>query len=210
MEHKFWLDKWHKNEIGFHNPDAHPLLVEYLDALELSAGARVFLPLCGKTLDIACLLQHGYRVVGAELSELAIQQLFAQLGAEPQVTKVGNAKLYSAGQLEVFVGDFFELTRDALGFIDAVYDRAALVALPETMRTAYAAHLIALTEGADQLLLAIDYDQSQLPGPPFCVDAAEVHRLYDSAYKTEQLGSAEIDGGLKGKVPAHEVVWLLR
>nr|WP_010130821.1 thiopurine S-methyltransferase [Microbulbifer agarilyticus] len=209
MEHKFWLDKWHKNEIGFHNPDAHPLLVTHLDALGLAARARVFLPLCGKTLDIAWLLQNGFRVVGAELSELAIQQLFAQLGIEPQVSNVGNAKHYRGGQLEVFVGDIFELTRDALGPIDAVYDRAALVALPEAMRTAYAAHLIGLTCGANQLLLAIDYDQNKLPGPPFCVDAAEVHRLYDKAYMTAQLGSAEIEGGLKGKVPAREVVWLL-
>ncbi|MGZ8252407.1 MAG: thiopurine S-methyltransferase, partial [Methylophilaceae bacterium] len=71
MEASFWHNKWQRGEIAFHQSDANPLLVAHFEALNLPKGSRVFLPLCGKTLDIAWLLAGGYRVVGAELSEIA-------------------------------------------------------------------------------------------------------------------------------------------
>jgi hypothetical protein len=50
-----------------------PLLVPHFKALSLPEGGRVFLPLCGKTLDIHWLLTGGYRVSGAELRKIAIE-----------------------------------------------------------------------------------------------------------------------------------------
>ena len=171
MEHKFWHERWADGRIGFHEPEPNRQLVRWFDALGLSPGQRVFLPLCGKTLDIGWLLSRGLRVAGAELSELAIRDLFDDLGIAPQVTGQGELKLYSTAGLDVFVGDIFELKADALGDVDAVYDRAALVALPEAMRARYADHLMALTAGAPQLTVCFDYDQSVMSGPPFCVNA---------------------------------------
>lgn len=210
MEHEFWHDKWHRNEIGFHNSEAHPLLVKYLDELKLAEGGRIFLPLCGKTLDIAYLLAQGYRVAGAELSELAIQQLFEQLGVEPRIESFGSLTCYRGDGLDIFVGDIFELDAERLGPVDAVYDRAALVALPDSMRGQYTSHLVSITDVAPQLLIAFEYDQAQLAGPPFCVSAQEVERRYSDAYQLQQLASVNVPGGLKGQCPADEVVWLLQ
>ncbi len=53
MQGNCWLQKWEKNEIGFHESEANPLLVEHFKELSLAKGSRIFLPLCGKTLDIA-------------------------------------------------------------------------------------------------------------------------------------------------------------
>lgn len=209
MEHEFWHDKWHRNEIGFHNSEAHPLLVAHLGALALTKGARIFLPLCGKTLDIGYLLAQGYRVAGAELSELAVQQLFEQLGVTPQIEVLGTLKCYRAEGLDIFVGDIFALTASGLGSVDAIYDRAALVALPLEMREKYASHLLSITEHAPQLLIAFEYDQSLLPGPPFCVRAEEVCQHYAETYRVEEIDRVDVRGGLKGKCPADEVVWLL-
>jgi thiopurine S-methyltransferase len=80
VDASFWHDKWQRNQIGFHEPQANPLLLAHFDSLSLRAGSRIFVPLCGKTLDINWLLARGQRVVGAELSEIAVQQLFAGLG----------------------------------------------------------------------------------------------------------------------------------
>src|SRR5690606_19302680 len=118
MEQSFWLQKWQKNEIGFHNPEAHALLVKHFPQLGLQPGARLILPLCGKTLDIRWLLEQGYRVAGAELSETAIQQLFADLALTPQVAEQRELKHYSAENLDIFVGDMFQLQREALGLVD--------------------------------------------------------------------------------------------
>lgn len=210
MEKSFWLEKWHKNEIGFHNPEAHPLLVKHFPLLGLQPGARLFLPLCGKTLDIHWLLAQGCRVAGAELSEMAVQQLFEELSVTPEVTVEGGLKRYRTEGLDIFVGDIFQLDCETLGTIDAIYDRAALVALPPAMRKEYAVHLPKLTGCAPQLLISFDYDQSQLPGPPFCVDDEEIAQLYSHAYKLDLIEAVAVPGGLKGKVAALEKVWQLQ
>lgn len=209
MEKEFWLDKWHRNEIGFHNREVHPLLEKYWGELKLAEGSRVFLPLCGKTLDIAWLLEKGYRVAGAELSELAIQQLFQQLGIEPQVEQFGDLKRYRAQDLDIFVGDIFNLSIDLLGQVDGVYDRAALVALPEPMRERYTGHLMSLTARAPQLLITFDYDQSLMPGPPFSISDSEVAQHYGIDYRLVLAGCIDVPGGLKGKCQADEKVWIL-
>ena len=210
MEPSFWHQRWEKNEIGFHESKANPLLATHFHELSIAKGRRVFVPLCGKTLDISWLLSRGYRVAGAELSQLAIEQLFIELGLQPDIEKVGSVERWSANNLDILVGDIFAVARPMLGQIDAVYDRAALVALPESMRQRYTAHLMEITGKAPQLLISYEYDQSQKEGPPFSVSNEEVRRHYASTYSLTLVASTEVSGGLKGKVPAKENVWLLK
>ncbi|MGE0371116.1 MAG: thiopurine S-methyltransferase [Gammaproteobacteria bacterium] len=210
MDAGFWHRKWETNEIGFHVGEANPHLVGYFSALTLEKGDRVFLPLCGKTLDIAWLLASGYRVVGAELSGIAIEQLFAGLGVEPEISDAGEWSRYSAEGIDIFVGDIFRLTARALGPVDAVYDRAALVALPGEIRGRYAAHLAEITAGAPQLLICYEYDQALAAGPPFSVSSEEVGRHYRGGYDLSLLASVDVPGGLKGKCAARENIWLLK
>ncbi len=210
MDPDFWHQKWERNDIGFHRAEANPLLVEYFGRLPARKGGRIFLPLCGKTLDIAWLLARGYRVAGAELSRTAVEQLFAGLGVEPGITETGEWSRYSASGINIFVGDIFRLSGAALGPVDAVYDRAALVALPAEMRARYTAHLEEITAGAPQLLICYEYDQALAEGPPFSVSDEEVDRHYRAAYALTRLASVEVPGGLKGKCAAREKVWLLK
>jgi thiopurine S-methyltransferase len=207
---EFWQEKWQKREIAFHQAAANPLLVSWFDQLALAPGASVFLPLCGKSLDIHWLLAQGYSVVGAELSEMAVQELFAELGLTLSVSSVGNLQLYRAEQLQVFVGDIFQLSQHILGPVAAIYDRAALVALPDEMRQRYAQHLITISQGAPQLVICFEYDQAQLSGPPFSVDSLEMHQLYSKVYNLNCLEIREVSGGLKRKCQATEIGWLLR
>ena len=210
MQHNFWHQKWAKNQIGFHLPEANPLLVKHLPSLNLNQGARIFLPLCGKTLDIAWLLSQGYRVAGAELSVIAIEDLFNSLNLTPTISTFSEITHYSATNIDLFVGDIFKVTSTMLGNVDAVYDRAALVALPEDMRKTYTAHLMALTHKAPQLLICFEYDQTLHAGPPFSICANEVKQHYQPAYDLTLLASEAIPDGLKGKYPATEQVWWLK
>lgn len=210
MDADFWHQRWAANQIGFHESAPNALLVKHFPALALDNGRRVFVPLCGKTLDIHWLLANGYQVVGAELSKLAVEQLFAELGTEPTITSCGPRERYSTRDLDVFVGDIFDLSSQLLGPVDATYDRAALVALPEEMRGRYAAHLTEITAKAPQLLICFEYDQRLMDGPPFSLTSAEVNRLYRDTYEVTLLDSIDIPGGFKGKVAATEHVWLLK
>jgi thiopurine S-methyltransferase len=209
MDANFWLQKWEKNEIAFHNSESNPMLVKYFNTLALVENSRVFLPLCGKTLDIAWLLSHGYRVAGAELSRIAIEQLFLELGVEPKISEVGEVAHYSAPNIDLFVGDIFHLSGEILGPVDAIYDRAALVALPGAVRDRYTTHLIEITHKAPQLLICYEYDQSLMEGPPFSISTETVNQHYGDRYNLTLLESISLPNGMTGKCPARENVWLL-
>ncbi|MBT9316467.1 thiopurine S-methyltransferase [Leptothoe spongobia] len=210
MDTSFWLQKWEKNDIRFHESEVNPILVNYFKELSLVKGNRVFVPLCGKTLDIAWLLSHGYHVAGAELIEIAIEQLFMELEVEPKISAAGKVKHYSATNIDLYVGDIFNVSSKMLGPVDAIYDRAALVALPEKMRHRYTAHLTEITAKAPQLLISYEYDQSLMTGPPFSISNEEVNQHYGDKYDLTLIASADVPGGLKGKCAAKENVWLLQ
>ena len=209
MEHSFWHERWETGRIGFHASKPNPLLVAHFPALSVRRGGRVFLPLCGKTLDIDWLLRQGHRVSGAELSERAIRELFERLSVDPVVSDLGDLARYSAPGIDIFVGDIFALNPDVLGPVDAVYDRAALVALPDSLRGRYASHVARITGSAPQLLVTFEYEQTLFDGPPFSVDSVEVHRNYGAHHDPVSLASVAVAGGMKGE-PARESVWLLR
>ncbi len=210
MEPKFWYQKWKDNVIGFHLNEPNPLLLTHFEALSLKEDSRIFLPLCGKTLDIAWLLSKGHRVVGAELSEIAIDQLFEALGLTPDIKDLGDLTHYSAENIDIFVGDIFHLSSKDLGLFDAIYDRAAFVALPRETRERYAAHLIKVTSGAPQLLISFEYNQALMAGPPFSISNKEIDQHFQAAYDLSLIASEAVVGGLKGKCEAVENVWLLK
>lgn len=209
MEASFWHNRWQTNQTGWHERDVNPLLIAHFPSLHVPPGGRVFVPFCGKSLDLGWLLSQGYTVAGAELSELAVTQLFAELGMEPSISEVGKHKHFCGEKIDIFVGDLFDLSRETLGPVDAVYDRAALVALPEAMRMQYTAHLKTLTALAPQLVIGYEYDQTIVAGPPFSVTPDELHRHYGDCYTLTPLTRVELPNGLKGKCPATEHIWRL-
>ncbi len=210
MEASFWHNRWQTNQTGWHEPAANPQLLKHFPTLAPANGGRVFVPLCGKSLDVGWLLSRGCSVAGVELNELAVTQLFAGLSMEPTISDSGTVKRYRGKQIDIFVGNIFDLSRERLGPIDAVYDRAALVALPAEMRADYTAHLTAITDKAPQLLICYEYDQAAMDGPPFSVSGAEIHRHYAASHRLTLLESRDIPGGLKGKCPARESTWVLK
>jgi thiopurine S-methyltransferase len=210
MEPSFWHSRWQTNNIAFHQPEVNPLLVRHFPALALPAGARVFVPLCGKSLDLPWLVSQGCRVAGVELSPLAVEQFFFEQEVTPVVSVQGALRHYQAPSIDLYTGDLFDLTPEILGPVDAVYDRAALVALPLELRQRYTAQLLKLGGGAPQLLATYVYDQNQAEGPPFSVSAEEVVGHYQSRHRITQLASVAVEGGMRGKTPAREEVWLLQ
>ncbi len=196
MEHTFWHNKWEINQVGFHLDYVHPLLKRNLTLFEVNGRLKnpkkIFIPLCGKTLDIEFLLSQGYQVVAVELSEIAVKELFSQLNVQPTISAWQGGKVYQTENLTIFVGDYFTLTQKDLGEVSFVYDRAALIALPEKMRLEYAQHMAKITQFSAQLLITLDYDQSIAGGPPFAVSSQEVEALYGGTYPIQLIEEADI------------------
>jgi thiopurine S-methyltransferase len=192
----YWLERWAKGRIGFHLGEANPRLVEHHQAL--SDAVRVLVPLCGKSVDLEWLVVHGFEVVGIELSELAAQAFFAERGFAPERREQGDFTVYQHGGVSIFVGDFFAASADALGSFDGVYDRAAMIALPDDVRPRYAAHLqTLLTPKAKLLLVTLHFDA--LGGPPFSVSPEEVRVAYAAA-RIKQLASVDARADAPGPV----------
>ena len=193
MQPEFWHKKWQSNQIGFHLPQVNPYLQRFWPALGLEEGARVLVPLCGKSLDLLWLAQRGHEVLGIELSEKAVEDFFSEHHFDPAVDEQGPFKVYRAGSIELWCGDFFDLTPGDVADCSAVYDRAALIALPAPMRQRYAAHLTRiLPKGSNGLLITLDYDQAQMEGPPFAVLDEEVQRLFGASWMLKTLEDQDV------------------
>ena len=210
MHHDFWHDRWTKQEIGFHEGQVNALLARYFSALALPQQARVFIPLCGKAVDIEWIASQDCEVIGVEFNESAVEQFFAERNLSPNIKIVGDHVCYSYENIRLFVGDFFALTPEQLGHIDAVYDRAAMVALPPEIRQRYVRRLPMLTEQCPMLLITFVYDQSALSGPPFSIDMQEIEKHYSHHFSIKCLKSVALEDGLKGKVSANEQIVLLQ
>ncbi|WP_298188239.1 thiopurine S-methyltransferase [uncultured Pseudomonas sp.] len=195
MHAEFWQARWSRSEIGFHLSEVNPYLQRYWPALELAQGAQVLVPLCGKSVDMAWLAGQGYQVIGIELAQRAVEDFFAEHGLEPQISQDGVFQVYRAGAVTIYCGDLFALEPRHVAQCSALYDRAALIALPEAMRERYVARLAELLPGSIQaLLVALDYDQGQMDGPPFAVNEAQVQRLLARHWQIELLEECDVLG----------------
>lgn len=179
MEAEFWAHKWQANQIGFHGDAPHPQLIQHWDSLRLDRQARVFVPLCGKSLDLLWLRQRGHTIVGVELSQIAVEAFFDEHQIKPKRETSGPFERYCAEGYEILCGDYFASSREFLGPFDAIYDRAALIALPPTMRERYATVLTTLAPARTQMLLiTVQYAADRITPPPFNIEDAEIVTHY--------------------------------
>ncbi|MGE6328468.1 thiopurine S-methyltransferase [Psychrobacter pacificensis] len=221
MNPEFWHKRWQEKRIGFNQSAVNPLLTEYIDHLDLAVGSRIFVPLCGKSIDMVWLAAQGYDVVGVELVESAVQEFFAEQNIQPIVSQhVENPdiKCYQ-GQLvdgdeqrtiTLWAADIFALTSTDLGTIDTIYDKAALIALPADMRPDYSEQIRKVSDNATQLLITLNYDQSKKDGPPFSINSQQLQQYYGSHYQICKLASEPSSIGSMPDLKVTEQVWLLK
>lgn len=193
MQHAFWLERWELNQIGFHNDDINQHLKQNWSSLELPSNCKVFVPFCGKTKDLLWLRQQGHHVIAVELSLIAVEAFFAENQLPINKVQVGESTLFETDGIQIYCGDFFKLPADALRGVQAVYDRASLVALPVEMRVQYAAKMQELLSSSTQILLvAFDYPQHEMQGPPFSVDTTEITNSFGDWCNIKHLYSDDI------------------
>lgn len=188
MKKEFWQQRWQSNQIGFNQLQPNPLLIEYFATLGLKPGARIFVPLCGKSIDMLWFASQGYEVLGVELSSIACAAFFNEHSIPVTITHSDTFTIYHNEKITLLSGDFFDLNKQMLDTVDAVYDRAALIALPQELRQRYATCLINLIHPRiPMLLIANTYDQNIMDGPPFSVDENQVATLYGAHFNIQLL-----------------------
>jgi thiopurine S-methyltransferase len=213
----FWHERWRTGRIGFHQPEVDHNLARHWRAIETSlhAGDRVFVPLCGKSLDLVWLRERGAEVMGVDISDLALQAFCLEQGVPARRRTRQPFEVYEARALELWSGDFFALRPQDLAGVRAVYDRGALVSFAPDLRRGYALHMAGLTEhGTQTLLVALEYPQGEMDGPPFALDDAMIEGLYAAHHRVEVLERRDVldtDERMRGRgvTALHEVTYRL-
>ena len=193
MKKEFWLERWERAEIGFHQDEINPYLRRFWHEVNAARGGEVFVPLCGKSSDMVWLRQQGSFVLGVELSAIAVRDFFHEQGHSPERVSGGGFDNYIADGICLSCGDFFDLRKSDMAKVSAVYDRASLVALPPEMRERYARHLVEILPPATKILLVtFDYPQAEMQGPPFAVSVSEVEALYGKYAEIKLLAQEDV------------------
>lgn len=216
MEAEFWRQRWQNQEIGFHQQDYNTYLQRYWPQLGLPAGSRVLVPCCGKSLDMLWLREQGYAVIGIELSSRAVEDFFNDNALKALRRQHEHFECWETDDLQILCGDLFDVRAQDLGQVDAVYDRAALIAMPPEMRRRYSEQLLALLPHAvPMLLVTMEYPDAEMAGPPFSVTEEEVRDCYAGYYDIQVLQRSDILADEprfieKGLTHLDEAVYLLK
>ena len=196
MEPKFWHQVWKNNSIGFHQMEFHPWLK---NITEEKMAANVFVPLCGKSLDMWPLAASYDGLIGAELSEIACRDFFTQAKLTPEISNNGQHQQFRFADSEVdialLMGDYFALSPEqfnAKGGFD-IFDRAAMVALPQSMRQAYVDKLRELFKHTTLFIMTLEFDQNEISGPPFCLNDTMINQYFGFATSAKLLESKLLD-----------------
>ncbi len=201
MEPEFWHQRWSENKIGFHQQKINSRLRKLWPGLGVPRGADVFVPLCGKSLDMLWLAGQGYRVLGIELSAPACEAFFVENGIAFRAEARGLFTGYTSEAITLYAGDFFDLSAGDLSAVEGFYDRAALIALPQAMRPGYAGHMMdILPAGCRGFLIGMTYDEQKMQGPPFSVGEEEIRELFEPGFSVDLVSESsgpEIVGNLR-------------
>lgn len=193
MQPDFWLNRWRAAQIGFHQAAVDRHLKAYWPLLKLPLDSPVFVPLCGKSLDLMWLRERGHLVTGVELSPVALESFLMEHGIPARRRVLADFDVFEAEGLKLYRGDFFKLTPTQLGNTSAVYDRAALISWTPEARQSYVKQLTSLTSpGTQTLLIAVEYPPEQMQGPPFPLTRDTIEELYLGHHSIEELARHEI------------------
>jgi len=194
-----WLDRWKKGTTGWHRSDINPQLIKHINQFVETRPQKIFVPLCGASLDMKYLIDQGFHVVGVELSPLAINRFFNENKIACKVSKVEDFDFYQGKNIDIYCGDFFKLKKDYFYDVSCVYDRAALIALNPDLQKKYARHLKEILPNSSKiLLLTMLYPQNEMEGPPFSVGDDNVEELFSEFKEIKKISSVnEKESSLK-------------
>ena len=189
---------------GEHGCEVDKYLKKHLNRLTGgNPNSSILVTLCGNSPDLPWLCEQGHTVVGCEISERAVKQLFENKvlgGAIPfEVTQENDVKVYSATdgkKLKVYVGDFFgSLSPDLTGTFDCIWDSHGIVSIPVPLHAPFAEKVVKfLKPGGQMLFSTVDYDITMLKsGPAPCpIPTTRLKELFPD-FEVELLDEPEMD-----------------
>jgi thiopurine S-methyltransferase len=166
-------------------------------------AARIFVPLCGKTVDMAYLAsKQNVEVIGLDgirlpLEEFATEHPSLQIVPLPASNSGDKYERLAGKNISFLKGDYFDLDETAAGGrFDAVWDRASIIAIEPHLREQYVETMSRVIKPGGTLLVSTlerrtGSEEGRNSGPPFSVPEAEVRRLYEGQNWVESVTLVE-------------------
>jgi len=190
---EYWHNRWDKHLTGWHRDVFNDLLEKHWPSINPPKDGEVLVPLCGKSLDMIWLAKQGYKVVGLELVQQAIETFFLENKLESSTIKVDKHTKYSSPPFTIYQGNIFDLQSGMIQ-ADAWYDRAAMVALPNSVRQQYVKQIYNQTKpGAVGLLITFSYPEEEKEGPPFSLPDQAVIDYFSNGFEVECLEKIDLE-----------------
>ena len=188
-----WESRWQEDRIGFHLKEVNPYLIRFSDQLLDQNSDKIFVPLCGKTLDLCWLTTKTKKVIGVELVNKAVLDFFAENNIDYLLQQDETLQKFSSKSIDIYLSDFFDLNPKQTSLFKAIYDRASIVAIEEPKRREYVDHLISFLDPSGRILLiTLEYNQNQMEGPPYNVPIEEIESLFAPLCSLKLLETCEI------------------
>ena len=188
-----WESRWQEDRIGFHLNEVNPYLIRFADQLLYQNPDRVFVPLCGKTLDLCWLTKKTKKVVGVEMVNKAVMNFFSENNISYLIQRKETLQKFNSKAIDIYLGDFFDLNPLETSSFEAIYDRASIVAIEKFERKKYVDHLISFLDQAGRILLiTMEYNQNQMEGPPYSVTRDEIESLFSPLCSLKLLKTCDV------------------
>lgn len=174
------------------------------DEVNDCSNRRVFVPLCGKTVDMPFLCQIADEVVGVEGIRLALEQFMEeQPDLKVQCTGTTNGfERFEGDKITLLRGDYFDLDDTKTGGkFGAIYDRASIVAIKPELREDYVQVLRKLICPGGKILLVVlerqGDEEAMKKGPPFSFPDSTTRELFEEKEWVESMTLLEVTDQLE-------------
>ena len=186
-----WKHMWDINDLKFHQMTVYPDLVKY-ESIFFKNHSKVFLPLCGKSLDMIYLADKGYDVYGCELVEKAVKSFFLENSISYKKNCLENTDIISykgnEKKITIYHGNILLLSSQLIGKFEAIWDRAALVAINILQRPNYANVLQdVMASDCKYLLNTFVLSGKEYEGPPHTVTEEDIEKLFGNFCNIKHL-----------------------
>ncbi|XP_033730711.1 probable thiopurine S-methyltransferase [Pecten maximus] len=191
-----WLGCWEKKTSPWHHDDVHEAIEKHHEILmtSLTAKNKIFIPLCGKTVDIKWLADRGNEVVGLEASEIAVKELFTEQNIEytSEDAPAVKGKLYRStdNKIKVYCCDLFLFSAEIESGFSGIWDRGSLVALSPADQKRYIELIKTLIHPGIGYLLEIP-DRDPNNGPPFFISLENLQEGFGPNCSVTKLCAVE-------------------
>ncbi|CAK8674631.1 unnamed protein product [Clavelina lepadiformis] len=191
----YWRNLWKNDQAWFHMSDAHPDMLKFQDQF-LRDNCRVYVPLCGKSVDLKYLADKGHEVVGCEFCETAILQFFEEQSIKYERYQHPTApyEIFKATDknITIYKGDFFALGSSIMGKVDAIWDRGSFVAIDPSRRREYADVIYdVINADGKYLLYSVEYE-GNISSTPYNVQEQEIDDIFGQKFAAFTLDTHEV------------------